>query len=92
MKAHWALIIGYIIDDSDRFHVIARHGKARNLAIWSLKELAESNSNLMQNAQPKDYPKEQFVIPEGGIAGNLGLRNKVIIVKGLKNLTRRTVI
>lgn len=46
----------------------------------------------MENAQPKEYPEEQFVIPEGGIAGVLGLKNKVIIVKGLRNLTRRTIV
>lgn len=92
LKAHWSLIIGYVIDDNDDFHVIARHGKARNLAIWSLKDLAESNSNLVENAQPKGYPDEQFVIPEGGIAGDIGLRNKAIIVKGLQNLTRKDVV
>lgn len=72
--------------------MIARHGKARNLAIWSLKDLAESNSNLVENAQPKNYPDECFVIPEGGIAGVKGLRNKAIIVEGLQNLTRITIV
>lgn len=92
MKAHWALLVGYLIDENGNFHVIARHGKARNLAIWNLKDLAESNSNLEENAQPKGFPDEQFVIPEGGIAGDFGLRNKVIIVKGLQKLDRITIV
>ncbi|XP_005182979.2 actin maturation protease [Musca domestica] len=82
-KAHWALIIGYLITDNDEFYVIARHGKAKNLAVWSLQSLSDSNANLIEFAQPKGYPDCDFLLPPGGIGGNLGLRERAIIVKGL---------
>ncbi|XP_073816375.1 actin maturation protease [Musca autumnalis] len=82
-KAHWALIIGYLITDKDEFYVIARHGKAKNLAVWSLQSLSDSNANLIEFAQPKGYPDCDFLLPAGGIGGDLGLRERAIIVKGL---------
>ncbi|XP_075148175.1 actin maturation protease [Haematobia irritans] len=82
-KAHWALIIGYLITDDDEFFVIARHGKAKNLAVWSLQSLCDSNANLIEFAQPKGYPDCDFLLPPGGIGGDLGLRERAIIVKGL---------
>ncbi|XP_061395885.1 actin maturation protease [Musca vetustissima] len=82
-KAHWALIIGHLIADNDEFYVIARHGKAKNLAVWSLQSLSDSNANLIEFAQPKGYPDCDFLLPPGGIGGNLGLRERAIIVKGL---------
>uniref|UniRef100_A0A1I8Q9J1 Actin maturation protease n=1 Tax=Stomoxys calcitrans TaxID=35570 RepID=A0A1I8Q9J1_STOCA len=82
-KAHWALVIGYLIKENDEFFVIARHGKAKNLAVWSLQSLSDSNANLIEFAQPKGYPDCDFLLPPGGIGGNLGLRERAIIVKGL---------
>ncbi|KNC25068.1 hypothetical protein FF38_11830 [Lucilia cuprina] len=82
-KAHWALIIGYLINDKNEFFVLARHGKAKNLAVWSLQSLSDSNSNLIEFAQPKGYPDCDFLLPPGGIGGDLGLRERAIIVKGL---------
>ncbi|KAM7364134.1 actin maturation protease isoform 2-T2 [Cochliomyia hominivorax] len=82
-KAHWALIIGFLISDKNDFFVLARHGKAKNLAVWSLQSLSESNSNLIEFAQPNGYPDCDFLLPPGGIGGDLGLRDRAIIVKGL---------
>lgn len=102
-KAHWALIIGHLIDDSNKvnwtkakligkktfnlsylqFYVFSRHGKTRNIAIWSLKLLSESNANLNEFEQPKGYPDAEFLLPLGGIGGVLGLKNKCIIVNNV---------
>ncbi|XP_060645439.1 actin maturation protease [Drosophila nasuta] len=82
-RAHWALIVGYLIDDQDEFHVLARHGKTRNLAVWSLSALSESNANLVEFAQPKGYPDCTFLLPPGGINGPLGLNERAILVNGL---------
>uniref|UniRef100_A0A1A9V9C7 U6 snRNA-associated Sm-like protein LSm3 n=1 Tax=Glossina austeni TaxID=7395 RepID=A0A1A9V9C7_GLOAU len=82
-KSHWALIVGYLINDSDEFYVLARHGKSKNLAVWSLQALSDSNSNLMEFAQPNRYLDCDFLLPPGGIGGDLGLRERAIIVKGL---------
>jgi hypothetical protein len=48
-----------------------------------LKELSESNSNLTEFAQPNLHPNDVFLLPDGGIDGQLGLRNKCIIVEQL---------
>lgn len=103
-KAHWALIIGHLIDDDNKvieseslstkkqyllflfnlqFYVFSRHGKTRNIAIWSLKLLSESNANLNEFEQPKGYPDAEFLLPAGGIGGILGLKNKCIIVNNV---------
>ncbi|KAH8388414.1 hypothetical protein KR093_005969 [Drosophila rubida] len=82
-RAHWALIVGYLIDDQAEFHVLTRHGKTRNLAVWPLSALSESNANLLEFAQPKGYPDCNFLLPAGGIDGPLGLRERAIIVNGV---------
>ncbi|KAH8312245.1 hypothetical protein KR044_009970 [Drosophila immigrans] len=82
-RAHWALIVGYLIDDQDKFHVLARHGKTRNLAVWSLSALSDSNGHLVEFAQPKGYPDCTFLLPPGGIDGPLGLNQRAILVNGL---------
>jgi len=84
-KAHWALVIGYLIDNDDNFFVLARHGKTKNIAVWSLKSLSASNSNLIEFAQPKGYPNMDFLVPEGGIGGPQGLKNQSIIVQNIEN-------
>lgn len=66
---------------------MARHGKAKNLAVWSLQSLSDSNSNLIEFAQPKGYPECDFLLPPGGIGGDLGLKERAIIVKGLPHET-----
>ncbi|XP_055384313.1 actin maturation protease [Condylostylus longicornis] len=86
-KAHWALIIGYLIDNDDNFYVLARHGKTKSIAVWSLKSLSASNSNLIEFAQPKGYPNTDFLLPEGGIGGPNGLRNQCVIAQNIENET-----
>uniref|UniRef100_A0A1B0DQI3 Actin maturation protease n=1 Tax=Phlebotomus papatasi TaxID=29031 RepID=A0A1B0DQI3_PHLPP len=71
-KAHWALV----------FYVIARQGKSRLLGIWLLSDLAESNANLTEFSQPKQYPEADFILPEGGIAGPRGLCRRSIVIQG----------
>ncbi|XP_067617231.1 actin maturation protease [Eurosta solidaginis] len=82
-KAHWALIIGYLISDKNEFFVLARHGKAKNLAVWSLSALSDSNANLVEFEQPTNHPNCDFLLPPGGIGGDLGLRERAIIVNKL---------
>ncbi|XP_039491665.1 UPF0692 protein CG33108 isoform X1 [Drosophila santomea] len=82
-RAHWALIVGYLVDRLDRFFVLARHGKSRNLAVWLLDTLSESNEHLKEFAQPKGYPDDEFLLPPGGIGGSLGLIERCILVNGL---------
>lgn len=83
-KAHWCLVIGYIIDENDKFYVLARHGKSKNLAAWSLRHLSDSNGNLEEFSQPKNYPDKLFLLPEGGISGPNGLCQKAIVIKNLE--------
>lgn len=59
--------------------MFARHGKTKNVAVWSLKELAASNANLIEFEQPKGHPDAEFMVPIGGIGGPLGLKDKCII-------------
>lgn len=80
-KAHWALIIGYLIDQFDDIYVFARHGKTKNLALWPLRDLARSNANLEEFCQPAAHPNETFILPEGGIGGRNGLRCKFIMIE-----------
>lgn len=61
--------------------MFSRHGKTRNIAIWSLAELSASNENLIEFEQPKGYPDAEFILPEGGLGGQLGLKNKCIIIE-----------
>lgn len=84
-KAHWALIVGYLITESQEFYVLARHGKSKYLAVWPLKHLSDSNANLLEFAQPKKHENQVFLLPEGGIGGDNGLCQKCIIIKGVEN-------
>ncbi|XP_050100475.1 UPF0692 protein CG33108 [Anopheles aquasalis] len=83
-RAHWALIVGYLIDQFEDFYVFARHGKTKNLALWSLPELAKSNGNLVEFCQPAGHPNETFILPEGGMGGCNGLRCKFIMIENYK--------
>ncbi|XP_018563050.1 UPF0692 protein CG33108 [Anoplophora glabripennis] len=79
-KAHWAIISGSILTDDD-FYVIARHGKARNVAIWKLKILARSNSQLQEFSPDRKLHDVEYKLPEGGINGPLGLNRRCILIK-----------
>ncbi|KAF7286312.1 actin maturation protease [Rhynchophorus ferrugineus] len=78
-KAHWCVISGAIETD-DNFFVIARHGKARNLAIWNINDLADSNQQLFDFSPDRKLQDLEYRLPEGGIAGPLGLNNKCILI------------
>ncbi|XP_072382145.1 actin maturation protease [Diabrotica undecimpunctata] len=81
-KAHWAAISGCILTEND-FYVIARHGKVRNIAIWKLKVLADSNRQLLEACPNRIKQDIKYKFPEGGIAGPLGLNEKSILIKYL---------
>uniref|UniRef100_A0A182XXQ1 Actin maturation protease n=1 Tax=Anopheles stephensi TaxID=30069 RepID=A0A182XXQ1_ANOST len=83
-RAHWALVVGYLIDQFDDFYVFARHGKTKNLALWSLRDLSRSNGNLVEFCQPVGHPNETFILPEGGMGGCNGLRCKFIMIEHYK--------
>lgn len=53
--------------------------------VWSLNDLSKSNTNLIEFAQPSNYPDAEFIVPEGGIDGKFGLKNKSIIIEGMQN-------
>lgn len=90
-KAHWAVVVGYLVDDQDEFHVIARHGKTRNMAVWSLAALSASNSNLMQFSAPISNPHLDYRVPEGDLGGPNGLREQSILVENV-NFDRVQVV
>ncbi|XP_044264913.1 UPF0692 protein CG33108 [Tribolium madens] len=79
-RAHWAIICGAVETESD-FYVIARHGKAINVAIWKLSDLSESNAQLNEVGTYQKQPNIDFKLPQGGIQGDLGLKCKSIILK-----------
>lgn len=83
-KAHWAVVVGYLIDAQDEYHVIARHGKTRNMAIWRLSELAASNGQLWTFSAPISGPGLDYLVPEGDIGGPNGLREQAILVENVK--------
>ncbi|RZC33789.1 hypothetical protein BDFB_001206 [Asbolus verrucosus] len=79
-KAHWAAICGAVQTQQD-FYVLARHGKARNVAVWKLSELSASNAQLNEVGVYQKAPDIQFKLPDGGIDGPLGLKCKSVILK-----------
>lgn len=80
LKAHWAIICGAVETEND-FYVIARHGKAKNVAIWKLADLSASNAQLNEVGPYQRRPDINLKVPEGGIHGDLGLKCKSIILK-----------
>ncbi len=63
--------------DRNRIYVFARHGKSSHLGLWSLRDLLESNRNLVE-VDPRRSNPQEYVIPAGGL--KQGLKNKVIFV------------
>jgi hypothetical protein len=55
------------------------------LGLFSLRDLSDSNSNLDEFVQPAWHPNEVFLLPDGGIGGLDGLKNKSIVIEGLQN-------
>lgn len=64
-----------------QFFVFARHGKTRNLALWPLSDLSRSNDNLVEFARPRGHETAEFVVPAGGLAGPMGLRQRCIVIE-----------
>lgn len=83
-KAHWAVIIGYLVDAQDEFYVIARHGKTKNMAVWRLSVLGESNKNLFSFSPPASNPDLDYVVPDGDLGGPNGLRERAILVDNVR--------
>lgn len=81
-KAHWALINGGI-QTNNGFFVTARHGKARNVAVWNLKTLAQSNKQLFEFSPDRKLHSVEYKLPEGGICGSSGLNHKSVLIKFL---------
>nr|XP_023021515.1 UPF0692 protein CG33108 [Leptinotarsa decemlineata] len=79
-KAHWAVVSGGVSTE-DNFFVIARHGKARNVAIWRLDRLSESNKQLFEFSPDRKLHDVEYKLPEGGISGPLGLNQKSVLLK-----------
>lgn len=61
----------------DWIYVFARQGKSAHLGLWNLRNLVESNANLME-VEPKRSNPLEYVIPEGGLKE--GLQNKVVFI------------
>lgn len=40
---------------------------------------------MKEFSQPSNYPDATFLVPEGGIGGKFGLKNKTIIIDGMQN-------
>lgn len=57
--------------------LFCRHGKSRHMGLWSLKDIVESNANLLE-LQPNLNPNN-CVIPTGGIQD--GLRGKAVLLE-----------
>lgn len=90
--AHWALICGVIVvndpgedydSDPKNVYVLCKHGKSKYLAVWNLHELAQSNSNLREFSPKKGADGLVYILPEGGIGGENGLRDQFLIFEGI---------
>ncbi|KAL0269514.1 UNVERIFIED_CONTAM: hypothetical protein PYX00_007219 [Menopon gallinae] len=57
-------------------YLAGKQGKSRHLALWSLRELAESNANLTELSEQQKT--KNFAVPDGGVAA--GLRNQAILL------------
>ncbi|XP_045776780.1 UPF0692 protein CG33108 [Maniola jurtina] len=90
--AHWALVCGIVvvsdpggdyISDPKNVYVLCRHGKSRFLAAWTLDELDKSNKNLWEFSPKKQEDGLLYVLPDGGVGGENGLRDQFLIFNGL---------
>ena len=62
----------------DWIHVFARQGKSTHLGLWSLRDLVQSNGNLLE-VDPKRSNPQEYVLPEGGRLRE-GLGNKLVFI------------
>ena len=61
----------------NQIHVFARHGKTSHLGLWSLRDLIQSNRNLVE-VDPQRSNSEEYVVPKGALKESLG--KKVVFV------------
>ncbi|XP_013193695.2 actin maturation protease [Amyelois transitella] len=89
--AHWALVCGVIIindpgeayEDPENVYVLCKHGKSRYLAAWKLAALDASNKNLMEFSPKRGGEEWIYILPEGGIGGDRGLRDQFLLYEGV---------
>lgn len=62
------------------FFVLARQGKSKNIGVWSLEALAESNSQLEEFSPDRKLENINYKIPDGGIAGPRGLKCQSVLI------------
>ncbi|CAB3248650.1 unnamed protein product [Arctia plantaginis] len=92
--AHWTLVCGVIVveetanyeDDPKNVYVLCKHGKSRYLAIWNLFDLAKSNNNLWEFSPKKGADGLVYILPEGGIGGENGLRDQFLIFENIEGM------
>ncbi|XP_026468832.1 UPF0692 protein CG33108-like [Ctenocephalides felis] len=84
-KAHWALVCGIVIPQGQMARVLAWHGKSQRLAIWELADLSLSNSNLNEFSPNRERDGKEYVLPDGGINGPLGICGRCIMIEGFRN-------
>lgn len=83
-KAHWAVLSG-IIETSDNIFVFAKHGKSRNLAVWELSALSDSNTQLTEFSPDRKLTDVEYKLPDDGLSGSLGLQNKSVLLYPLNS-------
>ncbi|XP_050310134.1 UPF0692 protein CG33108 [Anthonomus grandis grandis] len=79
-KAHWCVISGAVDTLDNGFFVIGRHGKAKNVAIWALEDLANSNQQLLEFSPDRKLQEIKYKLPEGGIGGPKGLNGRSVLI------------
>lgn len=89
--AHWAIVCGAImvndpgndyVSDPKNAYVLCKHGKSNYLATWNLYDLAQSNNNLFEFSPKKGTDGLLYILPEGGLGGENGLRDQFLIFEG----------
>lgn len=73
-------------DDPKNVYVLCKHGKSRYLAVWNLFDLAKSNNNLMEFSPKKGADGLVYILPEGGIGGENGLRDQFLIFENIESI------
>lgn len=67
----------------DNVYVLCRHGKSRLLPAWNLEELDKSNKNLWEFSPRRGDSGGIYILPEGGVGGENGLRDQFLMFEGL---------
>lgn len=72
----------HYIDNPKNVYVLCKHGKSNYLAAWNLYDLAQSNNNLYEFSPKKGTDGLVYILPEGGLGGENGLRDQFLIFEG----------